>query len=83
MVKDAVMLQIADNGIGIEPAFTNKVFEMFYRATEESKGTGLGLYIARETVSNLGGEITLESEPGEGTNFKVSLPKKVLVDSLR
>lgn len=78
ITDEFIVLEVGDNGIGIDPAYKEKVFDMFYRATEESKGTGLGLYIARETIANLGGSITLESTLGKGTNFKVSLPKNVL-----
>lgn len=79
--NDHLVLKIGDNGIGIDPAFSSKVFDMFYRATEKSQGSGLGLYIAKETVNNLGGDITLDTKLGEGTNFHVSLPKEVLVET--
>ncbi|MEL7001959.1 MAG: HAMP domain-containing sensor histidine kinase [Bacteroidota bacterium] len=79
MCDDNVVLNISDNGIGIDPTYSVKVFDMFYRATEKSQGSGLGLYIAKETVNNLGGEISLDSTLGKGTKFSVSLPKDVLV----
>ena len=47
---------------------------MFYRATEESQGSGLGLYIAKEAVEKMGGSITVESTPGLGSNFTVTIP---------
>ncbi len=65
---------IDDNGIGIDPAHQPKVFNMFYRATENSKGSGLGLYIAKEAVAKMGGTITLHSVVGEGTRFALELP---------
>ena len=58
-----------DNGIGIIPSHHNRVFDMFYRASENSKGSGLGLYIAKEAMEKLGGAIALQSEPGKGTQF--------------
>lgn len=65
---------IRDNGIGIPPELLDKVFDMFYRAHDISKGSGLGLYIARETVMKLRGTITVESVYGEYTIFKFVLP---------
>lgn len=73
------VLQISDNGIGIDHCYKDKVFDMFYRATEESKGTGLGLYIAKETMTNLGGEIIVESQLGEGSTFQINLPRQVII----
>jgi signal transduction histidine kinase len=72
-------LSFHDNGIGISEDFLPRIFEMFYRATERSEGAGLGLYIVRETVEKLHGTISVESELGKGTTFKVTLPNlKVL-----
>lgn len=65
---------VKDNGIGIETEFIDKIFNMFYRANEDSKGSGLGLYIVRETVAKLGGEVKVESVPGKGSTFWVHLP---------
>jgi len=67
-------LMVEDNGQGIDPAFHQRVFEMFFRANEKSKGSGLGLYIVKETLEKLSGSIHLESKPGVGTTFKVTLP---------
>jgi signal transduction histidine kinase len=66
---------VEDNGVGIKPDHHEKIFDMFYRASENSKGSGLGLYIAREAVKKLGGQITVESELGKGTRFRIILPK--------
>jgi signal transduction histidine kinase len=63
-----------DNGIGIAPELLNKVFDMFYRATERSEGAGLGLYIVKETVEKLGGSISVDSRVGVSTVFKLILP---------
>jgi signal transduction histidine kinase len=71
---DRLVLQIEDNGIGIDPVHQPKVFNMFYRASENSKGSGLGLYIVKETVEKLGGTIALQSVLGEGAGFTVELP---------
>ena len=63
------VLAITDNGIGIERSRIDRIFDMFYRATESAKGSGLGLYIVKETVERLGGEIKVESEYGKWTRF--------------
>jgi signal transduction histidine kinase len=69
-----VSLVFTDNGIGIAPEYINKIFDMFFRATERSEGAGLGLYIVRETVEKLHGKISVESTLGEGTTFHLKLP---------
>lgn len=66
-------IQIKDNGIGISRENQAKVFDMFFRATLQSTGSGLGLYIVKETVEKLGGTITLDSVPGSYTVFDVTL----------
>ena len=66
---------VKDNGIGIETEYIGKIFNMFYRAHESSKGSGLGLYIVKETVSKLGGEVKVESLVGSGSTFWIHLPQ--------
>lgn len=72
-----VTVFIRDNGIGIEPQFHAKVFQLFRRlhTREEYEGTGAGLAIASKIVQAHGGEIWLESEPGLGSTFYVRLPR--------
>ncbi|GAA5040550.1 hypothetical protein GCM10011506_41220 [Marivirga lumbricoides] len=72
---NAVIIQIIDNGQGIPLQAQDKIFDMFYRASDTSKGSGLGLYIVKEMIERIGGEIFLQSEPGEGTTFSIKLPK--------
>lgn len=67
-------IRIKDNGIGIEKDHQEKVFDMFYRATDQNAGSGLGLYVVKETVTRLKGEITMVSEPEKGTEVNVKLP---------
>jgi PAS domain S-box-containing protein len=67
-------LCVEDNGIGITPENQKRIFEMFYRATSLSTGSGLGLYIVKETIDKLGGSISVESTHGEGSLFKVKIP---------
>jgi signal transduction histidine kinase len=70
---DVDFIQIRDNGIGITKENQVKVFDMFFRATLQSSGSGLGLYIVKETVEKLGGTITVDSVPGNYTAFTVNL----------
>lgn len=76
---ETVRLWIEDNGIGISPEAQGKLFELFYRVKNEKnyEGTGLGLAIARKAVERMGGDIGVESEPGQGSRFWVQLPKVV------
>jgi PAS domain S-box-containing protein len=63
-----------DNGKGIENAYLDKIFDMFFRASADSYGSGLGLYITRQVVKKLNGTIRVRSEPGRGTEFVITLP---------
>lgn len=67
-------IQISDNGRGIEEAITENIFTMFYRGSEKSKGAGLGLFIAKEAVTKIGGQIHLKNVPGWNTTFEIILP---------
>ena len=67
-------IHIEDNGIGIASEHQHRIFDMFYRASEASEGSGLGLYIVKETLQKLGGEINVQSAAGEGTTFSFSIP---------
>jgi K+-sensing histidine kinase KdpD len=67
-------IRIEDNGIGIDREHLDKIFLMFYRATESRSGSGLGLYIVKETIETLQGQIKVQSRIGEGTVFTISLP---------
>jgi signal transduction histidine kinase len=70
-----LLIVVEDNGIGIMPDRINRIFEMFYRASEASDGSGIGLYIARECADNLNGEIQVESQYCKGTRFTVKIPQ--------
>ncbi len=70
---DYLNLQIADNGIGIASVYQNKIFEMFFRVSGEREGSGIGLYIVKETITKLGGSIMVESHEHEGTIFIICL----------
>ncbi|HET9054522.1 MAG TPA: HAMP domain-containing sensor histidine kinase, partial [Cyclobacteriaceae bacterium] len=66
----------SDNGIGIEKNDLAKIFEMFYRATIQSDGSGIGLYIVKNAVEKLGGSISVSSKVGFGTTFTIKLPNR-------
>lgn len=70
-------LSISDNGIGIERKNHRKIFQLFFRATEKSSGTGVGLYVVKELVNKMNGTITVISTPGEGSTFRISLPNGI------
>ncbi|WP_296619528.1 PAS domain-containing sensor histidine kinase [Marivirga sp.] len=74
-LEEEIVIKVIDNGQGIPNEVQSKIFDMFFRASENSKGSGLGLYIVKDMVERLGGRITLESEKGEGTTFRIKLPK--------
>jgi PAS domain S-box-containing protein len=69
-----VVVEISDTGAGIEPRLIGRIFEPFVTTKEPGVGTGLGLYISRSVVANLGGEISVRSALGKGTVFRVDLP---------
>ncbi len=64
-------IEVIDNGRGIQKEHQAKIFDMFYRASDDSKGSGLGLYIVKEAVQKLNGEIRIQSKWGEGTTFSI------------
>ena len=78
--KNQVCFSVEDNGIGIPKEEQERIFERFYRVdkshSKEIGGTGLGLSIVKHGVSFLGGEVELESTPGQGTEITVSFPKE-------
>jgi PAS domain S-box-containing protein len=71
---DMAIIEIKDNGLGIDTRIQDKIFNMFFRANEISNGAGLGLYIVKESLGKLNGEIELNSVPGEGSTFTVKIP---------
>lgn len=72
--QNRVVIKIVDNGSGIEPDYHHKIFDMFFRASVRSEGSGLGLYIVKETLQKMGGTIWVESIPGEGSVFTFAIP---------
>ena len=68
------IITVADNGLGIEEKFVAKIFDMFVRVTEQSHGSGLGLYIVKDMMTKMDGTIEVESEFGKGTTFTLTFP---------
>lgn len=68
------VLTFTDNGIGIHQEYLDKIFDMFFRATEKSEGSGLGMYIVKQAVDKLKGKIKIESEYGSGTSIRLVIP---------
>ena len=64
-------IDITDNGIGIASEYQPKIFDMFFRISGERVGSGIGLYIVKETVEKLQGSITVDSTERVGTTFHV------------
>ncbi len=73
---DHIQIHVSDNGQGIDDIHQVKIFNMFYRASERAKGSGLGLYILKRAVERLNGTIELKSKLNEGSSFVVTLPSE-------
>ena len=69
-----VCLQVQDTGQGIDQATSEKIFDPYFTTKEQGKGTGLGLSVVHGIINEYKGDISLESEPGQGTTFSVCLP---------
>jgi signal transduction histidine kinase len=72
-----LVIEVSDNGQGIHKEYQDRVFDMYFRGNENSRGNGLGLYIVKKAVEKLKGRITFESEYGIGSIFTISLPNTV------
>jgi signal transduction histidine kinase len=78
--EDQCEITVADNGTGIEKEHLGKIFDMFYRASTQISGSGLGLYLVKDAVNTLQGSITVESTPKEGTTFHIVLPISSIIE---
>ncbi len=72
--KEKATIRIEDNGVGINENYLESIFDMFFRASEDSKGSGLGLYIVQETTKILEGTVKVSSKMQFGTCFTIELP---------
>ena len=79
--RDWITLAVTDTGIGMTPEQMSKLFQEFAQASSSTAskygGTGLGLAISRRFCQMMGGDITVESEPGRGSTFTIRLPRTV------
>ncbi len=75
--EDNVTIEVKDNGIGIPPEYLSKIYTMFFRAAKDNPGSGLGLYIVKETINKLKGNITARSKLREGTTFTIKIPNLI------
>ena len=71
---DSFTFSVEDNGDGIAEDYQDKIFNMFYRASEKASGSGLGLYIVKETLEKMNGTISHQSTLGKGSLFTVTIP---------
>ncbi|MFP3855033.1 MAG: sensor histidine kinase, partial [Anaerolineales bacterium] len=74
--KSEAVLEIEDSGEGIAQEHLSRIFEPFFTTKPEGKGTGMGLAVSYGIISRHGGQIDVESEPGEGSTFTIRLPKE-------
>ena len=72
--NDAVVIEVEDNGVGMDEATQQRLFEPFFTTKDADRGTGLGLSIIYAIIRNHDGEIAVESKEGVGTMFRVMLP---------
>ncbi len=72
--EDSLKFTITDNGIGISEQYKEHIYKMFYRATTQSTGSGIGLYIVKETLSKIDGTIKMTSVEHAGTTFEIEIP---------
>lgn len=73
--ENLASVAIQDNGKGIDTEHLPNVYNMFYRATDDGAGSGLGLYIVKEAIDKLNGQIDIQSEVGKGTTVRFAIPQ--------
>jgi two-component system NtrC family sensor kinase len=71
---ESIQVLITDDGMGIPPEEISRIFEPFYTTKEPGRGTGLGLAVCHQIVTRHGGQILVDSQPGQGTTFTIILP---------
>lgn len=74
VTPDECRIVVEDNGIGIRSKYLDFIFDIFYRADDNAKGSGLGLYIVKDTVDKLNGQVKVTSEYGKGSAFTILIP---------
>ncbi len=71
--QEKLILEVTDNGCGMDEKTRRRIFDPFFTTKHDGTGTGLGLYVSRNPMEEMGGKIEVESEPGEGTVFRLSM----------
>ncbi|MFH1625137.1 MAG: HAMP domain-containing sensor histidine kinase, partial [Pseudomonadota bacterium] len=71
---DHVIIEVSDNGCGMDEQTREKIFRPFFTTKSTGSGTGLGLFVSHNLIEGLGGHIELQSEPGKGSTFRITLP---------
>ena len=74
--EEQIIFEIKDNGIGMDQETRESLFTLFF-SSKGNKGTGLGLFIADKIIDQHGGNIAVESRPGQGSNFTITIPGSV------
>lgn len=74
IAKDYAEFEVRDNGIGMSSDVQSKIFDLFFRGSQQSAGCGVGLYIVKEVLDKMGGDIRVFSSPGKGSTFSFTIP---------
>ena len=83
VTPEKALIFVEDNGIGIPEEYQEKIFDMFYRASSQAAGSGLGLYILKETLQKLDGKISVISGKDVGSTFVVEIPNHLPPQTLK
>jgi signal transduction histidine kinase len=78
-IETGIKIEIEDNGIGIDGDIKDRIFEMYFRGNEDSKGSGLGLYLVANGIKKLGGTVGVESKLNDGSLFTIVLPSNFIL----
>ena len=76
-VDNFIHIKIADNGIGISPAYNQKIFRPFFKASTQSKGVGMGLFLLNNLLNKINGSVSFTAKEQEGATFTVRLPRLI------
>lgn len=74
-LRDYLIIEVSDNGCGMDEETREKIFDPFYTTKEDMKGSGLGLFVSKNLIEDLGGLIEVESKVGKGSTFRVTLAR--------
>ena len=74
MTEQQVFIEVQDNGLGIAAEHIDRIFDMFYRASNHQDSSGLGLFLVKETIAKMQGIIRVNSTVNQGTTFTINLP---------